>query len=43
MIQSCIYKNGYLFNSGWGNGIYKYLIGKKNDKVVQFIVYLIPK
>lgn len=43
MRQGCSYKNGYLFHSGWGNGAYKYLIGKKNDLVVQFIIYLIPE
>ena len=33
---------GYVFLSGYGDGHYPYEIGIDNDKVVQFVIYLIP-
>ena len=33
---------GYVFHSGWGDGHYPYEFAYDGDKVVQFIVYLIP-
>ena len=33
---------GYAFSSGWGDGSYRYMVGRVNRKVVQFIIYLIP-
>ncbi|MAF35769.1 hypothetical protein CL622_01480 [archaeon] len=30
---------GYVSRTGWGDGIYNYLIGVKNNRVVQFVVF----
>ena len=34
--------SGYVTSTGWGDGMYRYDIGTKNRKVVQFIIYFIP-
>ena len=33
---------GYVTSTGWGDGLYNYIIGTKNGKAVQFIIYFIP-